>query len=417
MKKLVVIGAGMASGRLLDHLTQEQASFEVTLFNAEPRGTYNRIMLSSVLAGEKRLDEIMTHPASWYEARGVICRFGEKVIGIDPKGKTVFGEKGPVRYDKLVIATGSSSFIIPMEGSRLDGVIGYRDVEDTLRMIESAGNSVRDVVVIGGGVLGLEAAAGLQARGAHVTVLHNTSYLMNRQLDEVAAGFLRSAIEARGIRVICGAKTQGILGDDGKVTAVEVEGIPPIKADLVVMAAGIRPNVDLGKAAGLDMGRAIRVSASLQTSDPDIYALGECIEFQGLTFGLVAPIFDQAKVLSERLLGRHANFEIKETSTKLKVTGCDLFSAGDFDADEGTETLVYTDPFNAQYRKVVLKDNRVHGVVLYGDTRNGNWFFDLIQSKTDISSIRETLLFGRAFQDLDFASFDPHPTEQLRAIA
>ncbi|WIV50591.1 FAD-dependent oxidoreductase [Marivivens sp. LCG002] len=417
MKKLVVIGAGMASGRLLDHLTREHASFEVTLFNAEPRGTYNRIMLSSVLAGEKNLDEIITHPASWYEARGITCRFGEKVIGIDPKGKTVFGEKGPVRYDKLVIATGSSSFIIPIEGCRLDGVIGYRDVEDTLCMIESAGKSVRDVVVIGGGVLGLEAAAGLRARGAHVTVLHNTSYLMNRQLDEVAAGFLRSAIEARGISVICGAKTQGILGDYGKVTAVEVEGISPIKADLVVMAAGIRPNVDLAKAAGLDKGRAIKVSASLQTSDPDIYALGECIEFQDQTFGLVAPIFEQAKVLSERLLGRNARFEIKKASTKLKVTGCDLFSAGDFDEDEGTESLVYTDPLNAQYRKVVLKENRVHGVVLYGDTRDGNWFFDLVQSKTDISSIRDTLLFGPAYQDLDLASADPQPAEQLRAIA
>lgn len=419
MKKLVVIGAGMASGRLLEHLAQAGSEFEVTVFNAEPRGTYNRIMLSPVLAGEKTLDEIITHSAEWYESRGIICRFGEKVVGIDPKTKTVFGEKGATRYDKLVIATGSSSFIIPLDGHQLAGVIGYRDVEDTQRMVECAGTTAKDIVVIGGGLLGLEAAAGLQKRGARVTVLHNMPFLMNRQLDEASAKLLEAALEQRGIRVICGAKTERIQGENGKVVAVEVESHEPIKADLVVMAAGIRPNIDLGKAAGLEMGRAIKVNGSMQTSDPAIFALGECVEYNGEMFGLVAPIFDQAKIVAENLLGRNAEFKSQDVSTKLKVTGCDLFSAGQFEGGEGTQSIIFSDPINAHYRKVVVQNDCVVGVVLYGDTRDGNWFFDLIQAKIDISAIRETLIFGPAFQEFDLLSAkadEPLP-EPLRAIA
>lgn len=418
MKKLVVIGAGMASGRMLEYLTQESADFEITVFNAEPRGTYNRIMLSPVLAGEKTLTEIITHSTDWYEARGIACRFGERVVSIDTVKKQVMGEKGAVSYDKLVIATGSSSFILPIKGSHLEGVIGYRDVEDTLHMIETAKGPSAKVVVIGGGVLGLEAAAGLKSHGADVTVLHNTPFLMNRQLDQKAAGLLQSEIEARGIRVICDAKTEEILGVDGRVSALRIEGYPEISCDLVVMAAGIRPNVQLARDAGLDVNRAITVNRAMKTSDPDVFALGECVECEGELFGLVAPLFDQARVVADTLQGKLAHFESKDIITKLKVTGCNLFSAGDFVGDEFTQSIVFDDPMNTAYRKVVLRDDRVVGAILYGETNDGTWFYDLIQKQVNVSEIRDTLLFGPAYQDKDILALaGVEEIEPLRATA
>ena len=397
MKKLVVIGAGMASGRALEHLFEADASaYEVTLFNAEPRGNYNRIMLSPVLSGEKSYEEIVTHDDAWYAANGVNCRFGERVTAIDTARKVVVGEKGEVAYDKLLIATGSAPFIIPVPGKDLPGVVAYRDLEDTNAMIDAAKPGAR-AVVIGGGLLGLEAAAGLRLRGMEVTVVHLMGHLMERQLDEAAGYLLRKDLEKRGISILLNASTKAIVGS-GKVEGVELADGTTIPADIVVMAVGIRPETTVAKAAGLTVNRGIVVTPQMVTSDPDVLALGECVEFQGQLFGLVAPLYDQAKVVAATLLGKEAAFTPKELSTKLKVTGCDLFSAGDFAEGDNREDIVLRDPSRGVYRRVVLEGDRVVGAVMYGDTAEGSWFFDLIRDKADVSAMRDTLIFGQAYQ-------------------
>ncbi|WP_204115858.1 nitrite reductase large subunit NirB [Shimia biformata] len=397
-QKLVIIGAGMASGRALEHLFDTAPdAYDVTLFNAEPRGNYNRIMLSPVLSGEKTFEEIVTHDTDWYEAHGVTCRFGEHVVRIDPEMKVVEGENGHVPYDKLVIATGSAPFIIPVPGKDLPGVITYRDLDDTNAMIEAAKKPGAKAVVIGGGLLGLEAAAGLKLRGMDVTVLHLMGHLMERQLDEAAGYLLRRALEDKGIEIKCQASTAAILGDD-KVEGVLLQDKTMIPADLVVMAVGIRPETRLANDAGIEVERGIVVDDALVTSNPDILALGECVEHRGQLFGLVAPLYDQAKVLAKTLTDEASAFEPKEVATKLKVTGCDLFSAGDFAEGEGREDIVFRDPARGVYKRLVIEDNRVIGAVMYGDTDDGNWFFGLIKDKTDISEMRETLIFGPAYQ-------------------
>ncbi len=398
MQKLVVIGAGMASGRMLEHLFETVPdSYEVTLFNAEPRGNYNRIMLSPVLSGEKSYAEIVTHDEAWYESHGVHCRFGERVTGIDRDARVVRGENGDVPYDKLVIATGSTPFIVPLPGHDLDGVVAYRDLEDTNRMIEAAGPG-RRAVVIGGGLLGLEAAAGLRLRGMEVTVVHLMGHLMERQLDEAAGYLLRRALGDRGIDVICSANSKEILGRDGKVRALMLDDGTELPCDILVMAVGIRPASALGKVAGVETGRGIVVDAQMRTSDPDILGLGECVEFDGQLFGLVAPLYDQAKVAAATLAGAPAAFRPREVSTKLKVTGCDLFSAGDFAEGEGREDIVFRDPGRGIYKRLVLRDDRIIGAVMYGDTADGNWFYGLMKDGTDVSDMRETLIFGPSFQ-------------------
>ncbi|NLH79777.1 MAG: NAD(P)/FAD-dependent oxidoreductase [Phyllobacteriaceae bacterium] len=405
MQKLVVIGAGMASGRALEHLFEADASaYEVTLFNAEPRGNYNRIMLSPVLSGEKSFAEIVTHDENWYAANKVACRFGERVVAIDTTAKTVTGENGAVSYDKLLIATGSAPFIIPVPGKDLKGVVAYRDLEDTNAMIEASGTPGARAVVIGGGLLGLEAAAGLRLRGMQVTVIHLMGHLMERQLDEAAGWLLRRDLEKRGIEVLTNASTKAILGSE-KVEGVELADGTVIPADLVVMAVGIRPETRLAKEAGLDVGRGVKVNAAMLTSDPDVLAVGECVEFEGLLFGLVAPLYDQAKVVAKTLLGEEAAFRPKELSTKLKVTGCDLFSAGDFQEAQGREDIVLRDPARGVYRRVVLEGDRMVGAVMYGDTAEGGWYFDLIRDGTDVSDMRDTLIFGQSYQG--GASLDP----------
>ena len=396
MERLVVIGAGMASGRLLEHLFETAPdAFAVTLFNAEPRGNYNRIMLSPVLSGEKSYAEIVTHDDDWYAAHGVTCRFGERVTGIDRARKVVIGEHGEVPYDRLVIATGSAPFIVPCPGHDLDGVIAYRDLDDTNRMIDMPPGA--RAVVIGGGLLGLEAAAGLRLRGMDVTVLHLAGHLMERQLDPAAGYLLRKDLERRGISVMTGASTKCIRGD-GAVEAVELEDGTVLPAELVVMAVGIRPAVALATEAGLTMGRAVQVDAQMRTSDPSIFAVGECVEFSGQLFGLVAPLYDQAKVLAATLLGQDAAFAPKQLSTKLKVTGCDLFSAGDFADGPAREDIVYRDPARGIYKRLVIEDDRLVGAVMYGDTADGSWFFGLIRDEADIAPMRETLIFGPAYQ-------------------
>ncbi|WP_171211079.1 nitrite reductase large subunit NirB [Ruegeria sp. HKCCA5426] len=396
-QKLVVIGAGMASGRVLEHLTDAAPdAFDITLFNAEPRGNYNRIMLSPVLAGDQTYEEIVTHDDAWYAERGITCRFGEKVVKIDRDLKVVEGEKGHVPYDKLTFGTGSNPFMIPMPGHDLDGVIAYRDLEDTEQMMGmGAGNKV---VVIGGGLLGLEAAAGMAARGADVTVVHIMGHLMERQLDPAAGYLLKKSLEEKGITVLLNAKSTEIAGKDGKARALLLEDGTELPCDLLVMAVGIRPNTGLAQETGLAVGRGIHVDDQMITSDADIYAVGECVEHQGEVFGLVAPLYDQAKVLAQTLLGEEAAFKQRSLSTKLKVTGCDLFSAGDFAEGESREDIVFRDPARGVYKRLVLEGDKLVGAVMYGDTGDSNWFFGLIRDAEDVSEMRETLIFGPAYQ-------------------
>ncbi len=396
-QKIVVIGAGMASGRVLETLTEAAPEqFDITLFNAEPRGNYNRIMLSPVLAGDQTYEDIVTHDDAWYADRGITCRFGEKVTEIDRDAKIVKGANGDVAYDKLIFGTGSEPFIIPLPGHDLDGVIAYRDLEDTERMMSMGeGNKV---VVIGGGLLGLEAAAGMAARGVEVTVVHIMGHLMERQLDEAAGYLLRKSLEGKGITIKLQANSKEIVGEDGKVKALMLDDGTELPCDLLVMAVGIRPNTALAKEAGLAVGRGIHVDDQMLTSATDVYAVGECVEHDGAVFGLVAPLYDQAKVLGQTLLGEEAAFVQKTLSTKLKVTGCDLFSAGDFAEGENREDIVFRDPSRGVYKRLVIEGNKLVGAVMYGDVADGNWFFQLIKDETDIDEMREMLIFGPAYQ-------------------
>ncbi len=401
-RKLVVIGAGMASGRMLEHLTDAAPdTYDITLFNAEPRGNYNRIMLSPVLSGEKSYEEIVTHDDEWYAARGIACRFGERISKIDRARKIVHAPDGDVTYDKLVIATGSDPAIIPVPGRDLSGVFTYRDLDDTNSMIEAAAPGAR-AVVIGGGLLGLEAAAGLALRGMDVTVIHLMDHLMERQLDPAAGYLLKKDLEARGLTIRLAVATEAILGKN-HAEGIRLKGGEEIPADLVCIAVGIRPAIDLGQQAGLETRRGIRVDAQMVTSDPDVLALGECVEFDGHLFGLVAPLYDQAKVMARTLLGEADAFVVRDTATKLKVTGCDLFSAGDFAEGPNREDIVFRDPGRGIYKRLVIEEDRLVGAVMYGDTTDGNWFFGLIKDATDIKEMRETLIFGPAYQGGDTA--------------
>ncbi len=394
-KKLVVIGAGMASGRMLEQILEAAPdAYEVTLFNGEPRGNYNRLMLSPVLSGEKTYEQIVTHDADWYAAHGIDCRFGQPVVRIDRDRRIVHSNQSSAEYDALVIATGSAPFIIPVVGKELPGVVTYRDLEDTQAMMDTAG---KDAVVIGGGLLGLEAAAGMAARGARVTVIHLMGHLMERQLDPAAGYLLQKDLEKRGITVHCKGATKAILGRD-RAEAVLLEDGTIYPADLVCMAVGIRPETRLANDAHLEVERGIVVDDAMRTSDPHIFALGECVEHRKQLFGLVAPLYDQAKVLAKTLLDQAAEFVPVQTATKLKVTGCDLFSAGDFAEGDGREDIVFRDPGRGIYKRLVLQDNRIIGVVMYGETGDGNWFYGLMKDGTDIGEMRDTLIFGPAFQ-------------------
>jgi nitrite reductase (NADH) large subunit len=396
-QNLVVIGAGMASGRMLENLLDAAPdAFNVTLFNGEPRGNYNRLMLSPVLSGEKTYEEIITHDDTWYAERGVNCRFGEHVTKIDRERKVVIGKNGEVPYDKLVIATGSAPFIIPVAGKELKGVVTYRDLEDTNAMIDTAIKPGANAVVIGGGLLGLEAAAGMQMRGAKVTVIHIAGHLMERQLDPAAGYLLQKALQDRGITIHCKGATKAILGND-RVEAVLLEDGTVYPADLVCMAVGIRPEIRVATDAHLEVGRGVVVNDQMQTSDPDIFALGECVEHNKQVFGLVAPLYDQAKVLAATLRAEAAAFRPVQTATKLKVTGCDLFSAGDFADGPGREDIVLRDPARGQYKRLIIEGDKLIGAVMYGDTADGSWFFGLIKDGTDITEMRDTLIFGPSF--------------------
>ncbi|MGH6865357.1 MAG: NAD(P)/FAD-dependent oxidoreductase, partial [Methyloceanibacter sp.] len=398
-EKLVIIGNGMAPGRMLEHLFEKaRRRYQVTIFNAEPRVNYDRIMLSPVLSGEKDYEEIIIHGDGWYIKNGIILYKGHQVVGIDRAAKTLKSNHGVVTgYDKLVIGTGSAPFILPVPGNDLAGVLTYRDLDDVNAMLLAA-QSTAKAVVIGGGLLGLEAAAGLKARGMDVTVIHLMPCLMERQLDPAAGYLLQKAVEMRGIKVITKAETKRIVGK-GKVQGVELADGRIIPATLVVMAAGIKPNAWLARETGLEVNRGILVDAGMITSDPDILAIGECAEVGGHTYGLVAPLYEMARVAAARLAGDDtAHFVHSDTPTKLKVTGIDVFSVGDFADGEDREEIVLRDASAGIYRRVVLKDNRIIGTVLFGNTLDGGWFTDLKKRAVDITEMRETLIFGQAYQ-------------------
>jgi len=400
-ERLVIIGNGMAPGRMLEHLFElAPHAYDVTIFNAEPRVNYDRIMLSPVLSGEKTYEDIIIHGDDWYAAHGVTLHRGQKVTRIDREARTVTSEGGITAvYDKLVVATGSAPFIIPVPGHKLKGVIAYRDLDDVDTMLKAAEAGGR-AVVIGGGLLGLEAAAGLKARGMEVTVLHLMPTLMERQLDAAAGYLLQQELERRGITVICGANTREIHGKT-KVEQVELEDGTRIDAQLVVMAVGIRPNVQLAKEAGLEVGRGIKTDATLRTSDPDVFTVGECAEVDGRVYGLVAPLYTMAKVAAEHLAAANdaaAVFTHAETPTKLKVTGINLYSVGDFAEKPEHEDIVLRDARRGTYKRVVLHEGRVVGAVLYGDVADGMWYNELLKSGEDVSGFRDTLIFGQAYQ-------------------
>ncbi|TPJ44310.1 NAD(P)/FAD-dependent oxidoreductase [Mesorhizobium sp. B2-5-13] len=398
-EKLVIIGNGMAPGRMLEHLLEQAPGrYAVTIFNAEPRVNYDRIMLSPVLSGEKAYEEIIIHGDGWYIKHGITLYKGHKIVAIDRQAKTVTSDHGVTEpYDKLVIATGSVPFIIPVPGHNLPGVLTYRDLDDVRAMMLAAQSRAK-AVVIGGGLLGLEAAAGLNSQGMDVTVLHVMPTLMERQLDPAAGYLLQRAVEQRGIKVITKANTQAITGN-GKVQQVELADGTIIPATLVVMAVGIRPNAALAKDAGIAVNRGIVVDAGMRSNDPDIFALGECAEVGGTVYGLVAPLYEMARVAAHQLAGDEAAaFVHMDTPTKLKVTGIDLFSLGDFADGDDRQEIVLRDASAGVYKRLVLRDDRIIGTVLYGETADGAWFNDLKKKQTDISQMRDTLIFGQSYQ-------------------
>jgi nitrite reductase (NADH) large subunit len=403
MKKprLVMVGNGMAGVRTIEELLKIAPDrYEIAIFGAEPHPNYNRILLSPVLAGEMTVQEIILNDLSWYEQNGIRLHTGKKVVKIDRAKRWVIAEDGTMEeYDRLLLATGSTPFMLPVPGNDLPGVIGYRDIKDTDEMI-SAARQYRHAVVIGGGLLGLEAANGLKLRGMDVTVVHLGPWLLERQLDEVAGRLLQKSLEDRGLKFLLEKQTEMLIQGEGeksgRVAAVRFKDGMQIPADLVVMAAGIRPNTALAESAGIYCHRGIVVNDTLQTYDPKIYAVGECVSHRGTAYGLVAPLFEQAKVCANHLanygIGRYAG---SVTSTKLKVTGIDLFSAGDFMGGKGTEEIVLNDSAGGVYKKLVIKDNRLVGGVLYGDTADGAWYFQLLKEGKDIHDIRDHLLFGQ----------------------
>ncbi|MGE0351003.1 nitrite reductase large subunit NirB [Hydrogenophaga sp.] len=402
--KLVMIGNGMAGVRTLEELLKIAPDlYDITVFGAEPHPNYNRILLSPVLAGEQTLDEIVLNDWAWYSDNGITLHAGKTVTAVDRVKRIVRADDGQggvieAPYDRLIMATGSNPFMLPIPGKDLQGVLAYRDIADTQAMIDAAAKYPH-AVVIGGGLLGLEAANGLMKRGMRVSVVHVAPWLMERQLDDVAGKLLQQSLEQRGMQFLIGAQTQELVGgEDGRVKAIRFKDGTELPADLVVMAVGIRPNTALAESMKLHVNRGIVVSDTLQTvTDPRIYAVGECAAHRGIAYGLVAPLFEQGKVLATHLaefgIGRYSG---SLTSTKLKVTGIDLFSAGDFMGGDNTEEIVMSDPSGGVYKKLVIRDDKLVGACLYGDTVDGSWYFKLLREGRSVADIRDKLMFGES---------------------
>jgi len=398
-RKLVMVGNGMAGCRTLEELLKIAPElYDITVFGAEPHPNYNRILLSPVLAGEMTLPDIVLNDLDWYRDHGITLHAGKQVVKIDRKARRVIAADGTeAEFDRLLLATGSSPFILPVPGKDLPGVIAYRDIADTEAMIAAA-KTHSHAVVIGAGLLGLEAANGLRLRGMDVTVVHLADWIMERQLDKTAADLLKQSLEAKGLKFLLGKQTAELVaGESGRVAAIRFKDGEAIPADLVVMAVGIRPNTTLAESAGIRCERGIVVDDTLQTYDPKIYAVGECAAHRGTAYGLVAPLFEQAKVCANHLaqfgIGRYSG---SVTSTKLKVTGIDVFSAGNFTGNDKTEEIVLSDPAGGIYKRLVIEGDRLVGAVMYGDTADGAWYFQLLKDKQSIADIRDHLMFGSA---------------------
>jgi nitrite reductase (NADH) large subunit len=392
---LVIVGNGMAAARLVDELAKTSLGrYAVAVIGEEPRLAYNRVLLSSVLAGETGSHEIELRPADWWRHRGVTVRYGYRVSEIDTGRRElkIEGEES-MEYSKLVLAVGSTPLRLNVPGADLAGVHTFRDTRDVDLLLTLAAARKR-VVVVGGGLLGLEAAYGLAKAGAPVTLLHLMDRLMERQLDAPAADLLKTLVERKGIRIVLNASTARIHGE-GHVEAVELADGSRIEADAVIFAAGIRPNIALAKDAGIAVNRGIVVNDEMQTASPDIYALGECAEHRGTCYGLVEPAYEQARVLARHLSGRPAAYQGSVVSTNLKVSGVSVFSAGDFMGGEGSESLVLSDRRRGTYKKLVIAEGRLTGALLIGDTVDALWYLELIRNREKVAAIRADMMFGR----------------------
>ena len=390
----------MAGMRTIEELLKlEPEKYNITVFGDEAYGNYNRIMLSPVLANEKTLKEVMLNDDDWYKENNIEFKKGKKIVDIDRVHKSVIDADGNEQsYDKLLIATGSTSFMLPLAGADKKGVIGFRDVKDVDVMVDAA-KKYKKAVVIGGGLLGLEAANGLMKQGMDVSVVHIMDSLMERQLDKTAASMLQKSLEDKGMTFLMSHASEEIIGDE-RITGLRFKDGSEVDADLLVMAVGIKPNFLLAKDAGLHCERGIVVSDTMQTFDPSIYAIGECVQHRGSVYGLVAPLFEQAKVAANHLAEMgYGRYEGTVTSTMLKVTGISLFSAGDFIGNEETEELLFTDFESGIYKKLIVKDNILVGACLYGDAVDGNWYFQLIKEGSNISDFRDSILFGQLSLD------------------
>jgi nitrite reductase (NADH) large subunit len=399
--RLVVVGNGMAGMRAVEELlARAPGHFDICVIGAEPHANYNRILLSAVLAGDKTLDDIVINPRSWYDERGIELISGQRVTAIDRDKRQVGLAGGAVvAYDKLLLATGSKPLAPPIPGIGLPNVRAFRDIADVEAMIGAA-NSTRRAVVIGGGLLGLEAAWGLKRRGMAVSAVHLMPTLMERQLDLAAGSLLLRDLEARGIAFFTNCQAEEIVGTERAEAVLLADG-RRIPADFVVLAIGVRPDIELARHAGLDVNRGILVGDDMATSDPDIYAVGECIEHNGQVFGLVAPIWDQAKVCGGRLAGDDtAVYVPAPVFTSLKITGIDVFSAGVLAAaDDADQEITLHDAKRGLYKKVILRGDRIVGSVLYGSVADGPWYVELMRDKIDVSPFRDQLVFGRGFAE------------------
>ncbi len=399
-QQLVMAGNGMAGVACIEQILKHRHDFEITIFGDETHVNYNRILLSSVLAGEKNTDDIVLNGIDWYTSNGIRARFGVRIDGIDRDRRVVTDSEGrETPYDKLILATGSSAFVPPVQGADKRNVHVFRTLDDTRALLEKSRPGCK-AVVIGGGLLGLEAARGLQVQGCDVTVVHLGTTLMDRQLDATAGSYLRRKIENLGVRVLLGKQTQSFLGN-GKVQGLRFITGEEIDADLVVIAAGIRPNADIARKAGLHVNRGIVVNDYMETSDPDIFAVGECTEHRGELFGLVAPLLEQGKVLAATITGnRGPVFTGASPAAKLKIMGVDVFSAGSIDASEpGVECIRYEDPSLGIYKMLLLKDNRLRGVILAGDASDDHRYLDWLRHNTDLTPHRRHLLFPPPSED------------------
>lgn len=401
MSKLVVVGNGMAGVACVEHILKYRQDFEITIFGDETHVNYNRILLSSVLAGEKSADDIVLNDIDWYRTNGIQARLGIRVEQIDTTAHTLMGSDGSVTsFDKLILATGSSPFVPRIPGVDKKNVHVFRTLDDTRELLAKSRPGCR-AVVIGGGLLGLEAARGLQVQGCDVTVVHLASTLMERQLDPSGGGYLARKMENLGVRVLLGRQTQALLGN-GRVEGLRFSCGDEVEADLVVVAAGIKPNVELGQRAGLEVRNGILVNDYMETSHPDIFAVGECTEHRGKVFGLVAPLLDQGKVLAATITGnRGPVFAGATAAAKLKIMGVDVFSAGSTDDTElGVETVRYEDPALGIYKKLLIKDDRLHGVILVGDASDDHRYSGWLRNSTDLTPHRKHLLFPPPGEDV-----------------